>query len=361
VDAPHQTVKDYHAIQIQGSPELKAAPDREEVSISNAVRVGRRQPPEKQAEGENLVAAHPDQHKSESTAEETVMKKLVGINRDADAHWVGNGFPVRTIFSYQTLGQCISPFLLLDYAGPAEFPPSDQPRGVGEHPHRGFETVTIVYQGELEHRDSAGNHGKVGPGDVQWMTAASGVVHEEWHEQAFTKRGGVLEMVQLWVNLPAKVKMSPPRYQEILDKHIPVVNLDGGGSARVIAGEFRGAKGPAKTFSPVTVLDLRLKAGTRTEITFADGYTTLVLVLRGNVVMNAAEVAGEADLAIFDRAGDRFVVEAQRGASLLVLGGEPINEPVVSYGPFVMNTQEEIRQAIRDYQSGRMGHLHAST
>ena len=168
------------------------------------------------------------------------MKRLLGINRDADAHWVGNGFPVRTIFSHHSLGEQISPFLLLDYAGPAEFPPSDQPRGVGEHPHRGFETVTIVYQGELEHHDSAGNHGKIGQGDVQWMTAASGVVHEEWHEQAFTRRGGVLEMIQLWVNLPAKDKMSNPRYQEILASQIPTVELENGGMARVIAGEFRG-------------------------------------------------------------------------------------------------------------------------
>jgi redox-sensitive bicupin YhaK (pirin superfamily) len=289
------------------------------------------------------------------------MKKLIGIHSDADAHWVGNGFPVRTIFSFQTLGQCISPFLLLDYAGPAKFPPSNQPRGVGEHPHRGFETVTIVYQGELEHRDSAGNHGKIGPGDVQWMTAASGVVHEEWHEKAFTRRGGVLEMVQLWVNLPAKDKVSKPGYQEILDKNIPVVSLNGGGSVRVIAGGFRGAKGPAKTFTPVTVLDMRLKAGSRTEVAFPDGYTTLVLVLKGTAAMNGGETAREADLAIFDRAGERFAVEAKADATLLVMGGTPIDEPVVSYGPFVMNTEEEIRQAIRDYQSGRMGRITAQS
>ncbi|HEY7156000.1 MAG TPA: pirin family protein [Gemmataceae bacterium] len=285
------------------------------------------------------------------------MKKLIGINRDADAHWVGDGFPVRTIFSFQTLGQCISPFLLLDYAGPAEFPPSEQPRGVGEHPHRGFETVTIVYQGELEHRDSAGNHGTIGPGDVQWMTAASGIVHEEWHERAFGRRGGTLEMVQLWVNLPAKDKKSPPGYQDIRDRQIPAVDLDGGGTARVIAGAFRGAKGPARTFTPVNVWDVRLKVGNRAEMTFPDGYTTLVLVLKGKAVMNGSETAGEADLAIFDRSGDRITVEATEDATLLVLSGEPINEPVVSYGPFVMNTQEEIRQAIRDYQSGRMGHV----
>ncbi len=178
------------------------------------------------------------------------MKKLIAINRDADAHWVGNGFPVRTIFSFQTLGQCISPFLLLDYAGPAEFPPSEQPRGVGEHPHRGFETVTIVYQGELEHRDSAGNHGTIGRGDVQWMTAASGVIHEEWHERAFGRRGGVLEMVQLWVNLPAKDKMEPPRYQDIRDQQIPSVDLDGGGTARRDRRRVPGREGTESARSP---------------------------------------------------------------------------------------------------------------
>ena len=285
------------------------------------------------------------------------MKKLIDIHRDADAHWVGNGFPVRTIFSFQTLGQSISPFLLLDYAGPAEFPPSDKPRGVGEHPHRGFETVTIVYQGELEHRDSAGNHGKIGPGDVQWMTAASGVVHEEWHEQAFTRRGGILEMVQLWVNLPAKHKMSAPRYQEILDAQIPVARLAGGASARVIAGQFEAVTGPAKTFTPVTVLDVRLPPSGPVDIKLPDGYTTLVLVLKGTTLMNGTETAGEADLAVFDRAGDRFTVEAKENAQLLILGGEPINEPVVSYGPFVMNTEDEIRRAAEDYRTGRMGHL----
>lgn len=288
------------------------------------------------------------------------MKQLIDIHRDADAHWVGNGFPVRTIFSFQTLGQAISPFLMLDYAGPAEFPPSDEPRGVGEHPHRGFETVTIVYQGELEHRDSAGNHGKIGPGDVQWMTAASGVVHEEWHEQSFTRRGGVLEMVQLWVNLPAKHKMSPPRYQEILNAQIPVVPLAGGGLVRVIAGEFAAAAGPAKTFTPVTLLDLRLPAGGHTELALPDGHTALVLVLKGRALMNGAEQAGEADLAVFDRAGERVNIAAAEDATVLLLAGEPLDEPVVSYGPFVMNTEDEIRQAIQDYRSGRMGRIAAS-
>lgn len=287
----------------------------------------------------------------------TTQKKVLGTYGPGSTHWVGDGFPVRNLFPSNGIQLEVSPFLMLDYAGPAEFPPSDQPRGVGEHPHRGFETVTIVYQGELEHRDSAGNHGKIGSGDVQWMTAASGVVHEEWHEQAFARRGGVLEMIQLWVNLPARDKMSEPRYQEILNRDIPVVDLDGAGIARVIAGEFRGAKGPARTFTPITVLDLRLKAGSRSEIAFPDGYTTLVLVLKGKVAMSGGAAAGEAELAIFDRAGDRFVVQAEEDTTLLVLGGTPIDEPVVSYGPFVMNTEEEIRQAIQDYRSGRMGHI----
>ena len=187
------------------------------------------------------------------------MKKVVSIERKPSAHWVGDGFPVRTAFSFDTLGYRISPFLLLDYSGPAEFVPADQPRGVDEHPHRGFETVTIVYQGELEHRDSAGNHGKIGPGDVQWMTAASGVVHEEKHSPEFTRRGGTLEMVQLWVNLPAEFKMGSPAYQTILDCQIPSVSLpDEAGTVRVIAGEFGGVKGPANTFTPINLLDLRL-------------------------------------------------------------------------------------------------------
>lgn len=285
------------------------------------------------------------------------MKKLITIRTGATPHWVGNGFPVRTLFSSQDPNEQISPFLMLDYAGPAEFAPSDEPRGVGEHPHRGFETVTIVYQGELEHRDSAGNHGKIGPGDVQWMTAASGVVHEEWHEQAFTKRGGVLEMVQLWVNLPAKDKMSPPRYQEILSAQIPAVALKDGGSVRVIAGEFHGTRGPAKTFTPVTLLDARWNGNTRVEVPLPDGHTALAMVMHGKVAMHGEQVAGVGDLAIFDRAGEGIALAAQEDAVVLVLSGEPIHEPVASYGPFVMNTQDEIRQAMQDYRSGRMGSL----
>ncbi len=284
------------------------------------------------------------------------IKKVYSIHREPDIHWVGDGFPVRTIVSHDRLGADISPFLLLDYAGPMDFAPSEEPRGVDEHPHRGFETVTIVYQGELEHRDSAGNSGSIGPGDVQWMTAASGVVHEEKHSRKFADRGGTLEMIQLWVNLPAKVKMSPPRYQTILNRDIPVVDVaGGGGSVRVIAGEYQGSKGPAQTFTPVNVWDLRLKAGHEVELNAPSGFTTVLVVLRGKVTVNASERAGEAELILFERDGEQITLTAQEDATLLLLNGQPIDEPIASYGPFVMNTQEEIRQAAEDYRIGRMG------
>ncbi len=286
------------------------------------------------------------------------MKRLVKIKRTAGKHWVGDGFPVRTLFSYDGMGAEMSPFLLLDYAGPAEFPPSLERHGVGEHPHRGFETVTIVYQGAVEHRDSSGNHGKIGPGDVQWMTAASAVVHEEFHAEEFTRLGGVLEMVQLWVNLPAKQKMSPPRYQEILDGHIPTVSLaDGAGTIRVIAGEFQGEKGPAITVTSMNVWDLKLNAGYSTELTLPEGYTTALVALSGTIKLNGSETAGAAELALFDGEGDLLSIECVDDSKVLLLCGEPIDEPIVGRGPFVMNTQEEIRQAVLDYQSGRMGHL----
>jgi redox-sensitive bicupin YhaK (pirin superfamily) len=284
-------------------------------------------------------------------------KKVFSIHKKPSAHWVGDGFPVRTIFSAFADAR-FSPFLLLDYAGPKQFPPSDKPLGVDEHPHRGFETVTIVYQGELEHRDSAGNQGRIGPGDVQWMTAASGVVHEEKHASEFTKRGGTLEMIQLWVNLPAKFKMSPPRYQELLDRQIPVVKLaDGAGTLRVIAGEFQEMKGPARTFTPVNLWDVRLKAGRDIDFSLPSGYTTACFVLRGAVRVSTSERAGEVDLVLFDRDAQQITMNAEEDASILVLNGEPIDEPIASYGPFVMNTQAEIRQAMEDYRSGRIGRM----
>jgi quercetin 2,3-dioxygenase len=288
---------------------------------------------------------------------ETSVKKLQHIQRSTEHHWVGDGFPVRTLFGYSNLGPTISPFLLFDYAGPMEFPPTEQRLGVGGHPHRGFETVTIVYSGEVEHRDSSGGGGRIGPGDVQWMTAASGLVHEEFHGRDFAQRGGVLEMVQLWVNLPAKDKMSPPRYQNILNSQIPTTNLpDGQGSVRVIAGEFGGLAGPARTFTPIHVWDLRLTSEQPLNLPVPEGYTTLLAVLKGSVRINNSETINAAEVGLFDRAGDHICIDSAH-ATVLLLCGEPIDEPIVGGGPFVMNNTEEIRQAIADYQSGKMGHM----
>ena len=274
------------------------------------------------------------------------------------SHWVGDGFPVRNLIPSTGLENEISPFLLLDYAGPKYFAPSDKPRGVGEHPHRGFETVTIAYQGSVSHRDSAGNSGVIGPGDVQWMTAASGVVHEEMHERDFTTRGGTFEMIQLWVNLPRGLKMSRPRYQTLLDTQIPKVTFANGGYARVIAGELNGVKGPASTFTPVNLFDVRLKAGETAELQLPSGFNTAAFLLKGGVALNSSQVVeGEAKIALFDPDGELLKIEARRDSVLLVLNGEPINEPVASYGPFVMNTKAELSQAVEDYRAGKMGHL----
>ncbi len=285
-------------------------------------------------------------------------KKLRGIQHPPGGHWVGNGFPVRTLFAYPQLGTVLTPFLMLDYAGPSEFPPTDQRLGVGEHPHRGFETVTIVYDGEVEHRDSSGGGGKIGPGDVQWMTAASGLVHEEFHGRDYAKRGGKFEMVQLWVNLPAKDKMSAPHYQGILSEQIPVVSLpDNSGTARVIAGEFEGMKGPARTFTAMNVLDLHLNSETPFTLAAPDGWTTALVVLKGLLRMSSADLVGPAEVAIFERAGSCISIDSADLVTALLLCGEPIKEPIVGSGPFVMNTSDEIRRAISDYQSGKMGHL----
>lgn len=292
------------------------------------------------------------------TNEEKSAKKLRCIQRSAGSHWVGNGFPVRSLFSYPNLGPVLSPFLLLDYAGPMEFPPTNERLGVGEHPHRGFETVTIVYEGEVEHRDSSGGGGSIGPGDVQWMTAASGIVHEEFHGRDFARRGGVFEMVQLWVNLPTKDKMTAPRYQGILNSQIPTVSIpDGQGTVRVIAGEFAGTKGPAKTYTPIHVWDLRLASDRRLNLAVPDGYTTALVVLKGTVRVHGAEAIGAAEVGLFDRAGETIRIDSAENATALLLIGDPIDEPIVGSGPFVMNTLEEIRQAMADYQSGKMGHL----
>lgn len=280
-------------------------------------------------------------------------KKTTRIKRGDGGHWVGDGFPVSTMFSYFEDGAEISPFLLLDYAGPADFEPSDRPRGVEKHPHRGFETVTIVYQGEVEHKDSAGNAGKIGPGDVQWMTAARGILHEEKHGADFTRRGGTLEMVQLWVNLPARDKMSDPAYQEISSADIPAADLpDGAGRMRLIAGEYDGMRGAAKTFTPLNLWDMRVKAGARVSLPVAEGHNAMLLVLYGRISVGG-ETAGERQIVHFARGGDRVSFDVEEEAAVLLMSGEPIDEPVAGRGPFVMNTAEEIRAAMNDYAAGR--------
>lgn len=279
-------------------------------------------------------------------------RKIQEIRRDNDKHWVGNGFPVASLFSYKKDGHNISPFLLLDYAGPADFEPSNTPRGVEQHPHRGFETVTIVYEGEVEHRDTAGNMGKIGPGDVQWMTAARGILHEEKHSDDFTRKGGRLEMVQLWVNLPAKDKMSAPRYQEILNSTIPVVQTDGG-LIRVIAGSFHNTKGIAKTFTPVHLYDIRLKAGALLTIPVEDSFNASLLVLSGRIQLDETMI-NAAELALFEAQGDSIMLKAESDTKILFMAGEPIHEPLVGAGPFVMNTEAEIQQAFSDFRAGRL-------
>ncbi len=285
-------------------------------------------------------------------------EKVLGTYGAGSNHWVGDGFPVRNLFPSNGLEAEVNPFLMLDYAGPSLFKPSGKTPGVGQHPHRGFETVTIAYQGAVAHRDSAGNSGVIYPGDVQWMTAASGVVHEEMHEQEFARKGGIFEMVQLWVNLPKAYKMSKPRYQAITKADIPVVELASGGQVRVIAGELNGTKGPAQTFTPINVFDVIVKAGERVEIALPEGHHAAVVLRKGDVSLNgASSLTGEARIATLSAAGGSVAIEAKEDSTLLVLSGEPIDEPVASYGPFVMNTREELVQAMEDYKAGKMGRL----
>lgn len=245
---------------------------------------------------------------------------------------------------------------MLDYAGPTEFTPTTTPRGVGQHPHRGFETVTIVYKGEVSHRDSSGGGGTIGPGDVQWMTAGAGVIHEEFHSPEYTKTGGEFEMVQLWVNLPAKDKMTPGHYQGILNAQIPVTELpSNAGQVRVIAGDYEGHKGPAQTYSPIDVWDVRLNTGKHVPFAVNEGHTVAVVVLKGTVQVNNSHIAREAQMVVLDQVGTDFTIEANIDAKFLILSGLPLNEPIAGYGPFVMNTTQEIDEAIRDFNNGRFG------
>lgn len=288
------------------------------------------------------------------------MKTILEVSSNPRGHWVGDGFPVRSLFSYSTHSKTLSPFLLLDFAGPAEFTPAATPRGVGQHPHRGFETVTIVYRGEVSHRDSTGQGGTIGPGEVQWMTAGAGILHEEFHSDAFTRAGGMLQMIQLWVNLPACHKMTTPRYQAILNSEIPAAALaNGAGTVRVIAGQYENAKGPAQTFTPMNVWDLRLTASGSTAVSAPAGWNTALIVLNGQIKVNSERVVQEGAMAVLSAQGSDCFIETLSDASVLLLSGEPIDEPVVGYGPFVMNTRSEIEQAIHDFNSGKFGEMPA--
>ena len=288
------------------------------------------------------------------------MKTILEVSSNPRGHWVGDGFPVRSLFSYSTHSKVLSPFLLLDFAGPAEFTPAATPRGVGQHPHRGFETVTIVYRGEVSHRDSTGQGGTIGPGDVQWMTAGAGILHEEFHSDAFTRAGGMLQMIQLWVNLSARHKMATPRYQAILNSEIPAVPLaNGAGTVRVIAGQYENAKGPAHTFTPMNVWDLRLVASGSTTMPAPAGWNTALIVLDGQIKVNSERVVQDGAMVVLSAQGSDCMIETLSDASVLLLSGEPIDEPVVGYGPFVMNTRGEIEQAIHDFNSGKFGEMPA--
>ena len=291
------------------------------------------------------------------TANTTIPKRILDIRSAPGRHWVGDGLPVHNLFGYNGPGVAErSPFLMLDYGAPYDFGPTTKQLGVGQHPHRGFETVTVVYSGELAHRDNAGGGGTIGPGDVQWMTAGGGIIHEEFHSPGFARTGGTLEMAQLWVNLPAKDKMTPPGYQPITAAQIPVVELpEGAGRVRVIAGQWSTAQGPARTFTPIHMLDVALAAGRTAELPQPEGWTTLVVVASGSASVNGAEPVTGPAVVTLSTAGEGVTVQAGSDAKLLLLSGEPIDEPVVGYGPFVMNSQQQIVQAINDFNSGRFG------
>jgi quercetin 2,3-dioxygenase len=285
----------------------------------------------------------------------TTTKGVQGVYDAPEMHWVGDGFPVRPMLS-PTNSEHLDPFLMLDYAAPMQFEPTRARRGVGQHPHRGFETVTVVYQGELEHRDSTGAGGTIGPGDIQWMTAASGILHEEFHSTAFAKSGGAMEMMQLWVNLPAKDKSAAPGYQTLLASGIPNVPLPGGaGKVRVIAGAYDGHKGPAHTFTAIDLWDVSLTAGKSVKLAFPEGHTAALALMRGDVSINATAEASAGQLAVLERAGTDVTLSASSDAAFLVMSGKPIGEPVAAHGPFVMNTVGEIKQAMLDFRNGKFG------
>jgi len=283
------------------------------------------------------------------------MKKVLKIFKQPEGHWVGDGFPVHSVLDYDRQPE-LSPFLLLDHVGPADFAPAEKPRGVGWHPHRGFETVTVVFDGEVEHEDTAGNGGRIGPGDVQWMTAGAGLLHKELHSDAFTRRGGKFHALQLWVNLPAKSKMTAPRYQTLLARDIPTVDLPEGASMRVIAGEG----GPARTFTPVRLYDVHIPPGAKAELALGEGFSGALYVVSGGVGIGS-EHAHQGELVVLSRSGDRIMLEALADSVVFAMSGQPIDEPVAGYGPFVMNTPQEIQKAFADYHAGKLGTIPTTT
>lgn len=285
-------------------------------------------------------------------------KTIARITKPAAPHFVGDGFRVHNFIPGTSTMVEMDPFIMLDYNSKYNFGPSEIPRGVGVHPHKGFETVTIAYKGKVAHGDSTGSGGVIHEGDVQWMTAANGILHKEFHEKEWSKKGGEFQMVQLWVNLPAKDKKSPPKYQNLSNKDITKVSIaDGNGEVEVIAGEYNGYKGSATTFSPLHVYNVRLKRGAKTEFSFPAGYTTAMLMIEGSTKVNGNDTVPQDHFAMFKKEGETFTIEALEDATILVLSGQPLKEPIASYGPFVMNTQEEIREAIEEFNAGKFGYL----
>lgn len=280
------------------------------------------------------------------------------LTKPGTPHFVGDGFRVHNFIPGTSPMKRMDPFIMMDYNSKFNFPATDKPKGVGVHPHRGFETVTIAYKGRVQHDDSAGGGGIIGEGDVQWMTAASGVLHKEYHETQWSKTGGEFQMVQLWVNLPAKDKMSTPKYQAISNAEMLKVALpDNAGEVEVIAGEYNGMKGPASTFSPVHMYNVRLKKGAKTQLSFPENYTTSILMVEGDAMVNEEMKAPQDHFVLFNKDGDSFAVEALNDALILVLSGEPINEPIAAHGPFVMNTEQELLEAFQDFNTGKFGYL----
>jgi redox-sensitive bicupin YhaK (pirin superfamily) len=291
---------------------------------------------------------------------ETHYKNIEAILPPPDFHMVGDGFRVHNFFPSQSkIGiDGMSPFFLLDYGSKWTVPPSEKPRGVGVHPHRGFEAVTIAYHGKVAHHDSAGNSGVIKEGDVQWMTAGAGVLHKEYHEKEFSKKGGLFQAIQLWVNLPAKFKMTPAKYQPIENRNLTRFPLaDGKSVVEVIAGEYKGMKGPASTFSPVNLFNAKLNRKVKADFSFKENYNTGILIVEGEIKINNSKTASENSFILFGHDGEEILIEALKDSVILVLSGEPIKEPIVSYGPFVMNTEAEIKQAYEDYYTGKFGYL----